>query len=147
VAAIICAFYALIALIGFGTVATFTFTDFNQQAGWHATQAVGLVVYITTGILLLLASFYIGIVSALIHGDRTVWVKFIIELQTPYFGLISFTQGRLGLPMPWIILTAISLFVLSIFTALISLMISNVTVGLLFLGIGVYFFICVWSFR
>ena len=79
--AIICAFYALIALIGFATVTTVTgFNDaLNQQTGQHSAQAVGLVVYITTGILLLIASFYIGIAAALIHGARTVRIKFIIK--------------------------------------------------------------------
>ena len=51
--------------------------------------------------------------------------------------------------MPWIVLTVISLVldVLNILASLISLLIPTVITGLLFLGIAIYFFICVWSFR
>ena len=82
--AIIFAFYALIALIGYASVTTFTDfnTALNEQTGQHGAQAVGLVVYITMGILLLIASFYIGIAAALIHGARTVRIKFKYKTLT-----------------------------------------------------------------
>ena len=51
--------------------------------------------------------------------------------------------------MPWIILTAISLIldIVHIILAFVFLMIISGVVGILFLALGIYFFICVWSFR
>merc|ERR1711872_192485 len=123
VSAVTLAFYSLIALaVGVGvTVASQTSTTFKEKAGEDATKgfmAVGIVGIIVLVVLLLIAVLYLGIASALIHGART---------------------GRPGLLMPWIVLTAVTLFldVINILWSLISLVIQPLILGILFLGVWV----------
>eukprot|EP00090_Calanus_glacialis_P033709 TRINITY_DN5607_c0_g1_i3.p1 TRINITY_DN5607_c0_g1~~TRINITY_DN5607_c0_g1_i3.p1 ORF type:complete len:170 (-),score=45.10 TRINITY_DN5607_c0_g1_i3:110-619(-) len=89
---------------------------------------VGIVVYVTLSIVLIICVFYIIISSLLIHGART---------------------GRPGFLTPWLVLTIISMGfqVLNVIGGLISLQWGKTFSTIIGLVIEAYLFVCVWSFR
>merc|ERR1712142_611128 len=133
VVAVILAFLSLFLLIADVGVTLFTQTseDFKSKAGLSISQGVmyaEIFSIIILVVVLLISVLYIVISSALIIGAKT---------------------GQPGFLFPWIILTCVSIFldVIIILGSLISGFIPTVIIGLIFLGIGVYFFLVVWSFR
>merc|ERR1712243_2802 len=122
----------LAVLVGYTVASDAVLDALKQDPSVHldgnAHAAVGIIVYITLGIVLAICAFYIIIASLLIHGART---------------------SRPGFLTPWLVLTGISMVfqVLNVIGKFVTLEWGAAFSTLVALVVEAYLFVCVHSFK